>query len=316
MNVSAITVKQLRVFDAVARHGSLTRAALGLFVTKAAVSVALRELENQLGSPLFDRRNNRLILNACGAQLRPLADDVLQRLATIEGLFSGESVGGRLRIGASVTIGNHLLPRLLGGFLREVEMPRPEVIIANTAQLCRMIEGFDLDAAFVEGGTHGAALAVEPLWRDRLRVIAAPGHALADGRAHALAELGGGTWILREASSGTREQFMLRLEGALPGWTLGLEFNTNEAIVNAVAAGLGLGFLSELAIADALAAGRIAAVALAEEYGRSLDLVVAPGKYQSPLLARFLEFCRGWSPLGGAAAPRPARRDSVPPDLP
>ncbi len=296
MNVSAITVKQLRVFDAVARHGSLTRAAAVLFVTKAAVSVSLRELENQLGCPLFDRKNNRLILNDCGAQLRPLADDMLQRLAAMERLFKGETLGGRLRIGASVTIGNHLLPPLLGGFMARVEIPRPEVTIANTAQLCRMVVGFDIDAAFVEGATHGAPLEVTPLWRDRLVVIAPPGHPLTDGRVRTVSELAGQTWILREPTSGTREQFSLRLEPTLPSWRLGLEFGGNEPIVNAVAAGLGLGFLSEFAVADALAAGRVAVVALDAEHARSLDLVVAPGKYQSPLLRRFLDYCRAWTP--------------------
>ncbi len=296
MNISAITFRQLRVFDAVARHGSLTRAAAALFLSKAALSVALRDLEAQLGGPLFDRIGNRLILNACGAQLRPMADDMLQRLAAMERLFKGETLGGRLRIGASVTIGNHLLPPLLAAFMAQVEMPRPEIAVANTARLCRMIEGFEIDAAFVEGGVHGAPLDVEPLWRDRLLVVAAPGDALADGRRRTAAELSGRTWVLREAESGTREQFALRLEPELKSWTLGLEFGSNEAIVNAVAAGIGLGFLSEHALADALAAGRVAPVRLTARHDRSLDLVTAPGKYQSPLLRRFLDFCRTWSP--------------------
>ncbi|MBN2752442.1 MAG: LysR family transcriptional regulator [Rhodospirillaceae bacterium] len=298
MNISAITLKQLRVFDAVARYGSLTRAAEALFVTKAAVSVALKALETQLGDPLFDRRNNRLILNACGAQLRPLADDVLQRLDVIQGLFQGATLGGNLRIGASVTIGNHLLPALLGHFMGRIAMPRPEVTIANTTQLCRLLESFDIDAAFVEGSTHGAPLSVEPLWQDHIHIIAKPEHPLADGRPHTLTELGHQTWILREDSSGTREQFSLHLEAALPAWHLGLEFNTNEAIINAVAAGLGLGFLSEMAIADAVKTKRIALIALETQHLRSLDLVIAPDKYQSPLLQHFLDFCRSW-PIPG-----------------
>ena len=293
MNISSITLRQLRVFDAVARHGSLTRAAADLFVTKAAVSVALKELETQLGTPLFDRAANRLRLNPCGAQLRPLADDVLARMAALESAFGGGALGGALRIGASVTIGNHILPRLLADYLPRVAIAPPQVTIANTARLSEMLLRYDLDVAFVEGSTHGAALAVEPLWRDRICVIAAPGHRLADGRAHRLAELAGETWVLREADSGTREQFARRFEPEI-SWTLGLEFNTNEAIVSAVAAGLGLGFLSELAIADALAAGRIAAVTLDAVHDRSLDAAVARGKFQSPLLRDFLDFARGW----------------------
>lgn len=295
MNVGAISLKHLRVFDAVARYGSLTRAAESLFLTKAAVSVSLRELERQLGSPLFDRRRNRLHLNACGMQLRPLADDVLARLRTIEGLFTGGGLGGSLRIGASVTIGNHLLPPLLAAYARRIDMPRPQVVISNTARLCEKLESYELDAAFVEGSTHGAALDVTPLWRDTIRVIAPPGHRLADGSRRGIADLAGETWILRESTSGTREQFALHLEPHLRVWRLGLEFNSNAAIVNAVAAGLGLGFLSDLAIRDAVALGRVAAVPLDAEFGRSLDLALARDKYQSPLLQNFVGFCREWS---------------------
>lgn len=294
MNISGITLKQLRVFDAVARHGSLTVAARDLFVTKAAVSVALKELEIQLGTPLFDRTGNRLRLNACGAQLRPLADDVLSRMTAIEDVFGGETLGGHLRIGASVTIGNHLLPRLLAAYAVRTPMSPPAVTIANTARLCAMLARYDLDVAFVEGSTHGAALHVEPLWRDRIRVVAPPGHRLADGRVHAVADLSGERWVLREPDSGTREQFARRLEPELGCWTLALEFNSNEAIVGAVAAGLGLGFLSELAVADAAAVGRVKVVPLDVTHERSLDAAVVPGKFQSPLLRDFLGFCREW----------------------
>lgn len=294
MNISGLTLRHLRVFDAVARHGSLTVAARDLFVTKAAASVALKELENHLGSPVFDRIGNRLRLNASGEQLRPMADDVLCRVAAIEGAFGGDALGGRLRVGASVTIGNHLLPRLLADYGRRRRMSPPEIAIANTARLSAMLERYDLDVAFVEGTTHGAHLAVEPLWRDRLRVIAPPDHPLADGRAHALADLAGESWVLREPDSGTREQFGRRLEPELAAWTLGLEMNSNEAIVTAVAAGLGLGFLSELAVADAVAVGRVVVVRLDVEHGRSLDAATVRGKFQTPLLRDFLEFCRAW----------------------
>jgi DNA-binding transcriptional LysR family regulator len=260
------------------------------------LSVSLRDLETQLGCPLFDRVKNRLSLNACGVQLRPVADDLLQRLAAAERLFKDQAEGGRLRLGASVTIGEHLLPPLLAGYLGQGRMQRPEITLANTASLCRMVEGFDIDAALVEGGTHGALLEVTPLWSDRLRVIAPPGHNLADGCKHAVADLSGQTWVLREGESGTREQFAVWLEPRLQSWHLGLEFGGNQAIVNAVAAGIGLGFLSEHAVADALALGRVKEIQLHEDCSRSLDLLTAPGKFQSPLLRRFIDYCRCWRP--------------------
>ncbi|WP_315982046.1 LysR family transcriptional regulator [Aliamphritea spongicola] len=87
MNINALTLKQLRAFTSVARLGTLTAAAEELSLTKGALSVALHELEKQLGHPLFDRVKNRLVMNAYGQQLRPLADELLQRTMTIESLF-------------------------------------------------------------------------------------------------------------------------------------------------------------------------------------------------------------------------------------
>jgi DNA-binding transcriptional LysR family regulator len=221
---------------------------------------------------------------------------MLQRLAAMERLFKGETLGGRLRVGASVTIGNHLLPPLLGGFMARVEIPRPEVTIANTAQLCRMVVGFDIDAAFVEGATHGAPLEVTPLWRDRLVVIAPPGHPLAAGRVRRFRNWPGRPGFCANRRRAPANSFRCVWSRPCP---LGVWVWNSAATSRSStrwAAGLGLGFLSEFAVADALAAGRVALVALDAEHARSLDLVVAPGKYQSPLLRRFLDFCREWSP--------------------
>ena len=108
-----------------ANTGSITLAAEQLFVTKAAVSIALNTLEQQLSHPLFDRIKNRLVLNAQGLELLPLADELLQRMQGIQNIFSTDKLTGTLQIGASVTIGNHLLPGLLAGFLEHTDCQRP-----------------------------------------------------------------------------------------------------------------------------------------------------------------------------------------------
>ncbi|MEF1292050.1 LysR family transcriptional regulator, partial [Vibrio sp. M260118] len=114
-----ISLKQLRVFISITQHDTLTSAAEALFLSKAAVSMALSEMEKQIGHSLFDRVNNRLILNQEGQKLLPLADELIERAQDIAQLFDNDqTLSGELRVGASDTIGNQVAPYLLSDFRR------------------------------------------------------------------------------------------------------------------------------------------------------------------------------------------------------
>lgn len=308
MNASALTLKQLRVFTAVARMGTLTQAADQLSLTKAALSISLQELERQLGYPLFDRIKNRLVLNDRGLQLRPLADELLSRMAVIERLFAEEDLSGRLKIGASNTIGGHLLPGVVGDFLANYRCSRPELLVQNTASLCQRLVDFDLDLAFVEGRVEDERLTVTPWQQDQMFVVAAPNHPLVGQKKLPLSVLEDQGWVLREPKSGTREQFDLRLVPRLSQWRLALEFNSNTAVINAVAAGVGIGYISHLAAADALACGRIAHLDIEQRWLRELRLVYATERYHSPLMETFIRHSLLWRaqaciPLARGALP-------------
>ncbi|WCF13763.1 LysR family transcriptional regulator [Edwardsiella piscicida] len=111
-----ITFKQLRVFVAIARSGTLTQAASQLFMTKGALSQTLSELENQLGVRLFERQHARLLLNHEGQRLLPVADELLTRMQGVESLFNNGNGDTRLMVGCTKTIGSYLLPELLSAF--------------------------------------------------------------------------------------------------------------------------------------------------------------------------------------------------------
>ncbi|MGL5036653.1 MAG: LysR family transcriptional regulator, partial [Aeromonas sp.] len=109
-----LTLQQLKVFATIARYGNLGLAANELFLSKGAVSQSLQELERQLATPLFDRIHPRLQLNNEGRLLQPVAEELLTRMQDIENLFRPDAEpSGQLRLGASQTIGNYLLPTLL-----------------------------------------------------------------------------------------------------------------------------------------------------------------------------------------------------------
>ncbi|WP_033136017.1 LysR substrate-binding domain-containing protein [Aeromonas finlandensis] len=287
-----LTLQQLKVFATIARYGNLGLAANELFLSKGAVSQSLQELERQLATPLFDRIHPRLQLNNEGRLLQPAAEELLTRMQDIENLFRADAEpSGQLRLGASQTIGNYLLPTLLASNKQELGLP-PKVTITNTHQLCHALANFELDLALIEGENHHPDLITEPWLQDEMLVVAQPGHPLATKVDLSLSRLGGETWVLRELQSGSREQFIQQIQPALPNWQAGLELNTLEAVMLAVEKGLGISFISRLAVSDRLKDGRLVALPLTRRFPRQLSLIWHKQKYHSASLRHFIHFCR------------------------
>ncbi|WP_421350657.1 LysR substrate-binding domain-containing protein [Aeromonas veronii] len=287
-----LTLQQLKVFATIARYGNLGLAANELCLSKGAVSQSLQELERQLSTPLFDRIHPRLQLNNEGRLLQPAAEELLTRMQDIENLFSPDAEpSGQLRLGASQTIGNYLLPTLLASSKQELGLP-PKVTINNTHLLCHALANFELDMALIEGENHHPDLLAEPWLQDEMLVVAPPGHPLANNKELSLSRLGGETWVLREAQSGSREQFIQQIQPELPRWQPGLELNTLEAVMLAVEKGLGISFISRLAASDRLADRRLIALPLSRRFPRQLSLIWHKQKYHSTSLRHFIHFCR------------------------
>ncbi|TNI88658.1 LysR substrate-binding domain-containing protein [Aeromonas sobria] len=287
-----LTLQQLKVFATIARYGNLGLAANELFLSKGAVSQSLQELERQLATPLFDRIHPRLQLNNEGRLLQPAAEELLTRIQDIENLFSPDAEpSGQLRLGASQSIGNYLLPTLLASSKQELGLP-PKVTITNTHLLCHALANFELDLALIEGENHHPDLISEHWLQDEMLVVAQPGHSLANQVAIPLSRLGSETWVLREPLSGSREQFIQQVQPELPNWQAGLELNTLEAVMLAVEKGLGISFISRLAASDRLADGRLVALPLTRRFPRQLSLIWHKQKYHSASLRHFIHFCR------------------------
>ncbi|MFQ2244123.1 LysR substrate-binding domain-containing protein [Aeromonas enteropelogenes] len=287
-----LTLQQLKVFATIARYGNLGLAANELFLSKGAVSQSLQELERQLGTPLFDRIHPGLQLNNEGRLLQPAAEELLTRMQDIENLFSPDAEpSGQLRLGASQTIGNYLLPTLLANRKQELGLP-PKVTITNTHKLCHALANFELDLALIEGENHHPDLIAEPWLQDEMLVVAHPDHPLANQGTLTLPRLADETWVLRELQSGSREQFIQQVQPALPRWQAGLELNTLEAVMLAVEKGLGISFISRLAVSDRLQAGRLVVLPLEQRFPRQLSLIWHKQKYHSASLRYFIHFCR------------------------
>ncbi|WP_159653987.1 LysR substrate-binding domain-containing protein [Vibrio atypicus] len=290
-----ISLKQLKVFITITQHETLTSASEALFLSKAAVSMALSELEKQIGHSLFDRVNNRLILNQEGQKLLPLADELIERAQNIEQLFDNDqTLSGDLKIGASDTIGNQVAPYLLSDFRHQTQHKSQSLFISNSALICEKLIDYELDLALIEGKTLHPQLISTQFSEDEMCVICAPNSPLATQQQWAVGDLENSEWILREAGSGSKEFFLRVIAPRLEHWHESFQLNTTEALINSVSAGLGLGCLSKLSAEPAIKDGRVVEIQLPLDMKRRYWLLVHKEKYQSPLLKAFIEFCYQW----------------------
>ena len=293
-----LTLRQLQIFCAVAVHGSTTAAAEAVSLSQSATSAALSELERLLGLAVFDRVGKRLLLNDNGRSLLPQARGLLDGAAAIEQWArQGESMQGELRIGASTTIGNYLLPGLLARFRDSLPAAAREgwqvqVRIANAEAVVREVASFDLDFGLIEGPCHDPELEVLPWLEDELLVVAAPDHPILSGREPvSLAALREATWLLREPGSGTRETVNQLLIPHLHQLKAGIEFGNSEAIKRGVAAGLGVSCLSRSVLGDLVEAGKLVVVPTGlPRLTRRFLMVMHRRKHRTRGLGRLVEF--------------------------
>jgi DNA-binding transcriptional LysR family regulator len=303
------SLRQLEVFLAVARVGSVSGAGEALAMSQSAVSGALGDLERQFGVQLFDRIGKRLRLSELGQSVRAQAEGVLDRASELEAAFEGRAAVGRLRIGATLTIGNHLVAPLMARFMREHAGAELTLAVANTEEIARRVQNFEIDVGLVEGELQHPDLEVTRWRDDDLVVFCAPGHPYAKKRALTDADLRAAKWIVRERGSGTRQTFDRAMHGLLVDLDIVLALEHTEAIRGAVAAGLGLGCVSRIALQEAFDHGTLAPCRVPHrDFRRELYLVVNRHKYVGRGMALWLALCREEPSPPSPAVPRPKTR--------
>jgi DNA-binding transcriptional LysR family regulator len=287
------TLRQMAVFVAVARQESVSRAAETLFMSQSATSTALGELERSYDTQLFDRFGKTLRLNESGQSLLPLAVELVERAQAIDTVLAGGTAFGRLRIGATLTIGNYLATLIVADYLKRHPESAAGLQVHNTATIVEQVAHFDLDLGLIEGHCHHPDLIVEPWVDDELVVFCAPTHPLARRRSVTLDELGSAQWIVREAGSGTRETFdqAMRQQHFDPKIRLVLEHT--EAIKRAVEFGLGIGCISRLALREAFRRGSLVAVETPQlDLVRQFQFLWHKRKFQTAGMREFTGLCR------------------------
>ncbi|QCR35572.1 DNA-binding transcriptional regulator YeiE [Nissabacter sp. SGAir0207] len=290
-----ITLRQLEVFAEVLKSGSTTQASVVLSLSQSAVSAALADLENQLGVQLFDRVGKRLVINEHGRLLYPRALALLEQAGEIERLFNHDN--GSLRIAASSTIGNYMLPGMIAEYRLDYPNTPLELNVGNSQDVINAVADFRVDLGLIEGPCHMPELITQPWLQDELVVFAAPqrvkqGEPLA-AKPVSLAALAEAPWILRERGSGTREVLDHLLLARLPAFNLVMELGNSEAIKHAVRHNIGISCLSRRVVGEQLTSGALSEIQLpGEPLTRTLYLIHHRQKHISSVLQRFLDYCK------------------------
>src|SRR5688572_1650774 len=299
--------RRLQVFHAVAKHLSFTKAAETLFMTQPAVTFQIKQLEEHLSTRLFDRAQGRISLTPAGQVAFEYAERILGLSAELDTRMKEMSghAAGPLLIGASMTIGEYVLPQLIGTFKGRFPAVMPTLFVGNSEAVQDRVAERTLDLGFIEGDSHLSSLQSEVCCEDELQVVCAPSHPLAKEPYALPAALTQHPYINREAGSGTREVIdrYLQKAGVSPeSLNVMVELGSPEAIKGLVATGLGFAIMSRVIAAKELQLGQLVQIPLRPRLLREFSVVYAKERFHSKLVAAFLHFAKEQLAAGGAIA--------------
>jgi len=252
---------RLLVFRTVAQHLNFSRAAEELFLTQPAVTLQIRALEEEFGAPLFERGGGRIALSPGGKALLPYAERIKtlsdEATAAVAKAFGQQA--GELTIGSSQTVGFYVLPQFIAGF--RLMHPKVRVVTrsGNTDQILSALVANEINFALIEGPERRKDIRIEPFMTDQLVLVVPAGHGWADQDIH-IDDLKKEPLLLREFGSGLRrgtEQALLKAGLKIKELNISMEMDSNEGILSAVEAGLGVAFLSRWTVRNQLSLGTL-----------------------------------------------------------
>jgi len=287
--------RRLQVFYTVARQLSFTKAAEQLFMTQPAVTFQVKQLEEQFNARLFERSHGKITLTPAGRLVMDYAERILalsEEMETRVGELTG-TMSGPLLLGASTTIAEFVLPRILGEFKVEHPQVRAHLTVGNSEMIEHRVADHALDLGLIESPSHLPGLATEVCCEDELVLICAPAHRFARAAAVKAGELTGEPYVSRELGSGTREftdQYLRHCEVAPEDLNIVMELGSPEAIKGVVETGLGVSIMSRSRVAKERKLGMLVSVPLEPRLIRTFSFVHPREKFRSKLLTAFVEF--------------------------
>jgi DNA-binding transcriptional LysR family regulator len=291
-----MTVRHLRIFLEVYREMNVTRAAEKLHMTQPAVTRAIQEIERHYGVLVFERLKGRISVTEGGRALYSYAVHIAETFDRMEKAISNWDSAGILRVGASITIGNYMLIDFVKSFQGELPGMRVQVLIGAGLTLQQALIDNELDLALVEGEAEFEELISEPFASDRLVPIFPAGHPLLSKRELLLSDVARCPLLLREEGSAGRafldSVFEARGHAVRPLW----ESASTQALIRAVAAGLGISILPEQLVRADVDSGAVCAREIADaDFSRRFNIIRHKNKFIADSARRFMEICKAVS---------------------
>lgn len=287
-----MTLRHLKIFVAVCEADSVTKAAQNLHLAQPSVSLAITELEEYYGVRLFDRISRKLLITELGKQFLEYATHIVTLFDKMETEIRNWDTAGVLRIGSSITIGNHLIPGYVKIFRDSHPQTKVQVTIDNSRNIEDRILTNDVDFALIEGIVHNDQIASQKFMEDELVLVSGQSHPLYAKDEVEIQDLMGYDFILREKGSGGRDLFdstmVVHQIEIDPLW----ESVSNQAIIRAVAAGLGISVLPLKLLEKELSEGSLKRIEIRDvSFRRDYFVIHHRNKYLTESAKRFIEIC-------------------------
>ena len=288
----------IRVFLTVVEKKSFSKAAKALFLTQPAVSFQIQMLEEYYGTRLFDRVSRNIILTDAGHLLLKYANEMSRLQAELEREMQDltSNIKGKLKIGASNTIGEYIAPYILGAFKNMYPDVELSLEVANSEDIEASIHDTTLDIGLIEGPLIGKDLESIPFLTDHLQLVTSVDHPWANLDTISVFELDKFPFISREKGSGTRAEIELHLKKAgfsANNLNIIMELGSSSAIKAAVESGLGISILSKWAVQDKVKAGLLHTINLKEdEFTRVFRIIYHKKKFKTQASEEFLRFLK------------------------
>ncbi|MDR3762523.1 MAG: LysR family transcriptional regulator [Acidobacteriota bacterium] len=287
---------RLKVFRSVSENLNFRRAAEELHLSQPAVTQQIKALEEELGTRLLDRTGGRVVLTGAGRILRQRAEEIaelVERTRDELASLSGEH-SGTLSAGASTSIAQYVLPRMLGIFKAANPHVKLQIRSGNTEEVVEWLVEGRIALGLIEGPALRKDVQVEPFMEDELVLLYPAQHAWARREELTVDDLRGAPFLLRERGSGTRRVLEAALEKAglrMDELDIVMELDSSEAILGCVESGLGIGFVTRAAVLPRLPLGKIATASIRGlRIPRNFSLVYPQGPRPEGLAGLFRQF--------------------------
>ncbi len=285
-----LTLRQMEIFLNVVREGHLTNVAKSMGLSQSAISMSIKELENILGNPLFDRINKKLILNEMGRSFKKEIAPIIKRLNDIEYEFKNTLNKGMVRVGASTTIVDYLMPPIICSYMNSYPDVKIELKEGNTHQIVELLKSGRIDVGFIEGIVHDSEIIKEIIGVDELIVVTTD---TSLNREIFIDTIQDKKWVLREEGSGTREVFLDYIKDKVDHINIFLELGHTESIKSLLMNHKCITCISKIAVKNEIRNNKLMRVRLKNfECKRDFLMIYHKDKYHSELFEKFLHFTK------------------------